>query len=55
MRLCTRCRVNEVERIDGWESAQCASCNDRDIRRNNKRREWEEFHDEPCPENELGE
>lgn len=52
-RLCARCGKREIEIIDDWESAQCRQCNDRDIERNENRREWEYFHDEPCPEIEI--
>lgn len=54
MILCCRCKVNEVERIDDWESIQCTECNDRDIQRSDKRREWDYYHPgEPCPKSEL--
>lgn len=52
--LCGRCKVEPVEVIDDWESFQCRNCNDRDIERNNKRREWDEYHPgEPMPKSEL--
>jgi len=54
MRLCCRCKVREIEVIDDWESSQGRRCNDRDIERNENRREWEYFHpDEPIPASEL--
>lgn len=52
--LCVRCKRNPVETIDDWVSIQCSACNDRDIERNNKRKEWEHFHPgEPIPKSEL--
>ncbi len=50
---CMTCKTREVECIGGWESSQCRRCNDQDIQRNENRREWDYFHDEPCPEIEL--
>jgi hypothetical protein len=53
--LCRRCKREEVEVIDDWESVQCRRCNDRDIERTSRRQEWDHYHPgEPCPESELG-
>ena len=51
---CKRCGAWEVEVIDDWESLYCLGCNDREIERSNKQREWSHYHPgEPCPESEL--
>lgn len=52
--ICSRCKMDEVEVIDDWESIQCRRCNDRDIARSQKRAEWGHYHPgEPCPSSEL--
>jgi hypothetical protein len=42
--LCKRCGKRPVEVIDDWASAQCSTCNDRDIERNQEREEWNYYH-----------
>lgn len=52
--LCTRCKQYPVERIEDWVSHLCPYCNDREIERSNRRREWDHYHPgEPCPNCEL--
>lgn len=42
--ICVRCKKREVEVIEDWESTQCPQCNDKDIEREQERREWNYFH-----------
>lgn len=54
MQLCNRCKKYPVEDFgDDEPSFQCGYCNDREIERSNRAREWREFHDEPIPASEL--
>lgn len=41
--------------FDHWEWGFdfCPSCSEIEEERSRKRREWAEYHDEPCPEIEL--
>ena len=45
--------IEEPHTEFGEPSEYCISCNDIWIERLNKRREWNTYHDEPCPESEL--
>lgn len=40
---------------ENWDAGYdfCDWCSDIEIERSRKRREWNEYHDEPCPECEL--
>lgn len=42
--------------FDHWEWGYdfCPNCSEIEEERSRKRREWAEYHDEPCPEIELG-
>lgn len=55
MMLCIRCKIEPVEDFgDGESSLQCGRCNDRDIERSNRSREWSHYHPgEPIPKSEL--
>lgn len=51
---CIRCNSTDLEDWgDGEYSNMCYRCNDREIGRSNRIREWREFHDEPMPKSEL--
>ena len=41
--------------FDHWEWGYdfCPNCSEIEEERSRKRREWNEYHDEPCPEIEL--
>lgn len=55
MTLCIKCKVEPVEEFgDEFPSTQCGRCNDRDIERSNRAREWDHYHPgEPIPKSEL--
>lgn len=54
MRQPCKCGSTDLEHWgDGEYSIQCYRCNDREIERSNKIREWNEYHDEPIPKSEL--
>lgn len=38
---------------DGWPSDICNGCAEIGAERYRQRREWNDYHDEPCPEIEL--
>lgn len=51
---CIKCGSSDLEHWgDGEYSARCYHCNDIEIDRSNKMREWREYHDEPIPKSEL--
>ncbi len=53
--MCRRCGSSDLEYWgDGEYSDMCYRCNDREIARSNKLREWNYYHPgEPCPKSEL--
>ncbi len=51
--ICRKCKLRECEYFepvgpddDGYESPNCAQCNDKEIERSNERREWHYYHDD---------
>lgn len=53
-KVCARCKTEPVEVIDEWVSHLCCYCNDREIERSNRQREWDHYHPgTPCPKSEL--
>lgn len=50
--FCPSCRRDNVL-FDHWEDDICVDCLEIEIERSRQRKEWNMFHDEPCPENEL--